>query len=116
MQHANLTINKVRALAEDMDELYKRVNTGVQGGWITIGEARKVVGLDADERHNIYLRPLNTVQITEDGQPLLERDRFSPDEEGKALLGSVALPPESTRQDVIESPQRISEEKYSTNA
>ena len=104
--------NKVRALAEDMDELYKRVNTGVQGGWITIGEARKVVGLDADERHNIYLRPLNTVQITEDGQPLLERDRFSPDEEGKALLGSVALPPESTRQDVIESPQRISEEKY----
>ena len=104
--------NKVRALAEDMDELYKRVNTGVQGGWITIGEARKVVGLDADERHNIYLRPLNTVQITEDGQPLLERDRFSPDEEGKALLGSIALPPESTRQDVIESPQRISEEKY----
>ena len=104
--------NKVRALAEDMDELYKRGNTGVQGGWITIGEARKVVGLDADERHNIYLRPLNTVQITEDGQPLLERDRFSPDEEGKALLGSVALPPESTRQDVIESPQRISEEKY----
>ena len=104
--------NKVRALAEDMDELYKRVNTGVQGGWITIGEARKVVGLDADERHNIYLRPLNTVQITEDGQPLLERDRFSPNEEGKALLGSVALPPESTRQDVIESPQRISEEKY----
>ena len=54
--------NKVRALAEDMDELYKRVNTGVQGGWITIGEARKVVGLDADERHNIYLRPLKTKQ------------------------------------------------------
>ena len=52
-----------------MDELYKRVNTGVQGGWITIGEARKIVGLDADERHNIY-RPLNTVQITE--SPLLK--------------------------------------------
>jgi HK97 family phage portal protein len=102
---------KVRALSEDMDELYKRVNTGVQGGWITIGEARKVVGLEADDRHDIYLRPLNTVQITEDGQPLLERDRFSPDE-GKALLGSVALPPESTRQDVVESPQRISEDKY----
>ena len=104
-------ITKVRALSEDMDELYKRVNTGVQGGWITIGEARKVVGLEADDRHDIYLRPLNTVQITEDGQPLLERDRFSPDE-GKALLGSVALPPESTRQDVVESPQRISEDKY----
>ena len=104
-------VTKVRALSEDMDDLYKRVNTGVQGGWITIGEARKVVGLEADDRHDIYLRPLNTVQITEDGQPLLERDRFSPDE-GKALLGSVSLPPESTRQDVVESPQRISEDKY----
>ena len=103
---------KVRALAEDMDELYKRVNTGVQGGWITIGEARKVVGLEADERHSIYLRPLNTVQITEDGQPLLERDRFSPEDEGKSLLGTVAGVPESTRQDIIESPQRLSEDKY----
>ena len=102
---------KVRALSEDMDDLYKRVNTGVQGGWITIGEARKVVGLEADERHNIYLRPLNTVQITEDGQPLLDRDRFYSNE-GKALLGSIALPPESTRQDVIESPQRNTEDKY----
>jgi hypothetical protein len=95
-----------------MDELYKRVNTGVQGGWITIGEARKVVGLEADERHSIYLRPLNTVQITEDGQPLLERDRFSPEDEGKSLLGTVAGVPESTRQDIIESPQRLSEDKY----
>jgi HK97 family phage portal protein len=103
---------KVRALAEDMDELYKRVNTGVQGGWITIGEARKVVGLEADERHSIYLRPLNTVQITEDGQPLLERDRFSPEDEGKSLLGTVAGVPESNRQDIIESPQRLSEDKY----
>ena len=104
-------VSSVRALQEDMDDLYKRVNTGVQGGWITIGEARKVVGLDNDDRHDVYLRPLNMIQIQEDGTPLLERDRFSPDE-GKALLGSVALPPESTRQDVIESPQRIEEEKY----
>ena len=68
--------SQVRALQEDMDELYKRVNTGVQGGWITIGEARKVVGLEADEKHDLYLRPLNTIQITEDGKPLLERDKF----------------------------------------
>tara|TARA_B100000900_G_scaffold370408_1_gene348903 strand:+ start:1201 stop:3825 length:2625 start_codon:yes stop_codon:yes gene_type:complete len=105
-------IPNVRALSEDMDDLYKRVNTGVQGGWITIGEARKVVGLDADERHEIYLRPLNTVQINTDGQPLLERDRFSPDDEGKSLLGTVAAVPESTRQQIVESPQRLEEEKY----
>lgn len=103
---------EVRALQEDMDELYKRVNTGVQGGWITIGEARKVVGLEADDKHDIYLRPLNTVQITADGQPLLDRDRFSPDEEGKDLLGSGDLS-ESTRDNrIVRSEEPRSEEKY----
>ncbi len=103
---------EVRALQEDMDELYKRVNTGVQGGWITIGEARKVVGLEADDKHDIYLRPLNTVQITSDGQPLLDRDRFSPDEEGKDLLGSGDLA-ESTRDNrIVRNEEPRGEEKY----
>jgi HK97 family phage portal protein len=60
-------IQNVRALQTDMDELYKRVNMGVNGGWITIGEARKVVGLDVDERHNVYLRPMNMLQVPADG-------------------------------------------------
>ncbi len=102
--------SEVRALQEDMDELYKRVNTGVQGGWITIGEARKVVGLEADDKHDIYLRPLNTIQITEDGQPLLERDRFL--EEGKDLLSSGDLA-ESTRDNrIIRNEEPRGEEKY----
>ncbi len=105
--------SQVRALQEDMDELYKRVNTGVQGGWITIGEARKVVGLEADEKHNIYLRPLNTVQITEDGQPLLERDRFSPDEEGKALLSMEDYPAVNFREPkIVMDEEPRNEEKY----
>jgi hypothetical protein len=45
-----MTFQNVRALQTDMDDLYKRVNMGVAGGWITIGEARKVVGLDADDK------------------------------------------------------------------
>ena len=106
-------VTKVRALQEDMDELYKRVNTGVQGGWITIGEARRVVGLETDDRHNIYLRPLNMIQINTDGEPLLERDRAMYDGEGsKDILGLAEVPAESTRQRLVESIQRISEEKY----
>ena len=50
------------------------------------------------------------IQIQEDGTPLLERDRFSPDE--KAILSSTNLQPESMRQRIVESPQYIDEEKY----
>lgn len=66
-QTCDYDIQNVRALQTDMDDLYKRVNMGVSGGWITIGEARKVVGLDVDERHNVYLRPMNMLQVPADG-------------------------------------------------
>ena len=109
-------VTQVRALQEDMDELYKRVNTGVQGGWITIGEARRVVGLETDDRHDIYLRPLNMIQINEEGQPLLERDRVMYDGEdpkSKAILDSIAVPPESPREPQIQRTEEPrGEEKY----
>jgi len=66
-QVCDYDIQNVRALQTDMDDLYSRVNMGVSGGWITIGEARKVVGLDVDERHNVYLRPMNMLQVPADG-------------------------------------------------
>ena len=37
-------LGEVRALDADKSEVFKRMNTGVQGGWITVGEARKAVG------------------------------------------------------------------------
>tara|TARA_B100000029_G_scaffold479190_1_gene526018 strand:+ start:1264 stop:3219 length:1956 start_codon:yes stop_codon:yes gene_type:complete len=64
-------IQSVRALQPDVDNLYKRVNMGVSGGWITIGEARKVVGLEVDKTHDVYLRPLNMIQVDEDGIAIL---------------------------------------------
>ena len=64
-------IQSVRALQPDVDNLYKRVNMGVSGGWITIGEARKVVGLEVDKNHDVYLRPLNMIQVDETGQAIL---------------------------------------------
>ena len=47
-------VQSVRALQTDVDNLYKRVNMGVNGGWITIGEARKVVGLEVDNTHDVH--------------------------------------------------------------
>ena len=107
-EYAEFDITNVRALADDKDNLYKRMNTAVQGGWVTIGEARKVVGLEADDRHDVYLRPLNMIQVTEDGSPLLNDNpteepapaNNNDDEESK--LTSIDLPPEVEREDEIQ--------------
>ena len=129
-EYVEFDISNVRALADDKDNLYKRMNTAVQGGWVTIGEARKVVGLEADERHDVYLRPLNMIQVTEDGSPLLndspteEPKKPEPtnnepapednniDEQSKAL-NTTLLPPEVERENVVKpTPTRLNEEKY----
>ena len=128
-------IQSVRALQTDMDELYKRVNMGVSGGWITIGEARKVVGLDVDEKHNVYLRPMNMLQVDADGQSTVpqaptqeQQDTQNNDTQSEQLraasadeasyeakllrklydqkMDSVDAAPETTRQAVAPRPSR----------
>ena len=114
-QYVEFDVGNVRALADDKDNLYKRMNTAVQGGWVTIGEARKVVGLEADERHDVYLRPLNMIQVTEDGSPLLNDApaEQSNNDESKATLTTIGLPPEVEREDeVLPTPTYLNEEKY----
>ena len=112
-QYVEYDIDNVRALAVDKDNLYKRMNTAVQGGWVTIGEARKVVGLDADERHDVYLRPLNMIQVTEDGSPLLNDAPSNNNDGQKAALTTVDFPPEVEREDeLVLTPTHLSEEKY----
>ncbi len=51
----------VRALQTDQDALYTRMNVGVQGGWITIKEAREKVGLPVDESQEVYLLDTNKI-------------------------------------------------------
>ena len=89
-------IQNVRALQTDMDELYKRVNMGVSGGWITIGEARQVVGLDVDEKHDVYLRPLNMIQVDTEGQAILN----DTPQENRSQAAQVANLPEAASADI----------------
>lgn len=131
-QTCDYDIQNVRALQTDMDDLYKRVNMGVAGGWITIGEARKVVGLDVDENHNVYLRPMNMLQVPVDGeipQPTQEQENTRNNDpqagqlveaasseasyEAKLLrelfdakMDTVDAVPETTRQAVTFTPSR----------
>ena len=132
---AEYDINSVRALQPDMDNMYKRVNMGVAGGWITIGEARQVVGLDVDEKHDVYLRPLNMIQVDSDGQAILnempeanreqarqetannprasEAASSSQVTEQKDIVGTEQGVPESTRQPrIVMDDEPRNEEKY----
>ena len=89
-------IQGVRALQTDMDNLYKRVNMGVAGGWITIGEARQVVGLDVDDKHEVYLRPLNMIQVDSDGNAILN----DTPQENRDQAAAVANLPEAASADI----------------
>ena len=59
--YAEYDFSKVRAIQTDQDALYTRMNVGVQGGWITIAEAREQVGLPVDESQEVYILDANKV-------------------------------------------------------
>ena len=99
-------LGEVRALDADKSEVFKRMNTGVQGGWITVGEARKAVGLDASDDHSVYLRPLNLQPTKEEdyANPILPEKSF----ELKDVLTTEGASVESRRNPkVVEKPTRV---------
>ena len=51
---AKYDFSEVRALQTDEREMYEKLNIGVQGGWITIAEARSQVGLPTNQAQDIY--------------------------------------------------------------
>ena len=102
-------IQNVRALQTDMDELYKRVNMGVSGGWITIGEARQVVGLDVDEKHDVYLRPLNMIQVDTEGQAILNN---TPEENRSQAAQVAKLPEAAGYRDGVDKKDLLTLEEY----
>jgi HK97 family phage portal protein len=65
-QRVDLDRSQVRILQEDQDSLYTRVDTAVKGGWATVADARRAVGLPVDETHDIYLRPVNVIEVPAD--------------------------------------------------
>ncbi len=56
-------LTQVRVLQPDMDNLWERVNKGVNGGWFTVGQALREVGKKAGPEHDIYLRPMHIVEV-----------------------------------------------------
>ncbi len=104
-------LDMVRALSTDRQELIKTMNSGVQGGFVTIGEARRALGLDADNSHDIYLRPLNLNPVAEGDTGIVvevpkEEPVPNPD---KATLGagtSNNFPPQVRRSRIKKKPKK----------
>ena len=61
-------LSNVRALSEDEDAEMDRIIKGVQAGFITLAEARKSTGFEADNPNmDIYLRDMNQIEVPADG-------------------------------------------------
>ena len=58
---AQYDFSNVRSLQSDEEDLYKRLNIGVKGGWISVAEARSQVGLPTTDEQDVYYVPLNVV-------------------------------------------------------
>lgn len=58
---AEYDFGNVRSLQADEENLYKRLNVGVKGGWISVAEARQQVGLPTTDDQDIYYVPANVI-------------------------------------------------------
>ena len=97
-------LEEVRALASDKKDSVLTMNSGVQGGFVTIAEARKTLGLDADDSHEVFLRPLNMVAVPVGETGIVTQNEESQqapeqpsEEDEKATLNTSRFQPEVRR-------------------
>lgn len=55
--------SQVLALQDDEDKETERWSKRVTGGWAMVAEARAACGMDVDDSHRIYLRPINLIEV-----------------------------------------------------
>ena len=83
--YAEYDFSDVRALQTDERELYDKLNIGVQGGWITIAEARSQVGLPTNEGQDIYYVS-NSVIPTQADMGMPEQEEIEAQEQEQEVV------------------------------
>ena len=53
----------VRVLQEDHNKLVERIDRRVQGGWMSVADAKRAVGDEPSAGDDVYLRALNRVEV-----------------------------------------------------
>ena len=56
-------ISAVEALQEETDKTSLRAERLARAGIITLAEARQMMGIDSDDRHELFLRPMGVVEV-----------------------------------------------------
>lgn len=62
-QSCAFDISNIRTLQQDVNETYTRMNLAVQGGWATLAEARRSVGLPVENEHEVYFIPNDKIVV-----------------------------------------------------
>jgi len=99
----NYDLDMVRALSTDRQDLVKSMNSAVQGGFVTIGEARSSLGLENNDSHSVYLRPLNMVAVAEGETGIIVPEAK---EDEKASLNTTRFQPEVRRSRIKKKPKK----------
>jgi len=58
---------RVPALWEDQNEKHDRVRKDLMSRMITVAEARRETGREADASHDVYVQPVNVIQLPSSG-------------------------------------------------
>ncbi len=82
---AEYDFGNVRSLQADEENLYKRLNVGVKGGWISVAEARQQVGLPTTDDQDIYYVPANVIpteaNVLNQVEPKIEEEQLENQDE-----------------------------------
>jgi len=62
-QRVRFDLTDVRALAEDQNELWDRVDGAVRSGWLEVGAAKRTVGITPGPNDDVYLRSVATEEV-----------------------------------------------------
>lgn len=55
--------SEVVALQEDINAIWERVDKGVQGGWVSVAQAKRAVGIEPEVGDDVYLRRLAITEV-----------------------------------------------------
>ena len=89
---AEYNLTEVRALQQDETDMYNRLNIGVQGGWITVAEARKQIGLPVNDSQEVYLLPNTVMQVPanmEVPEPVADNEPPKPEETPEVITEDI---------------------------
>jgi len=89
---AEYNLSDVRALQQDETAKYERLNIGVQGGWITVAEARQEIGLPVNDSQEVYLIPNSVMTVPANMQmpePVAENNPPEPEETPEIITEDI---------------------------